>query len=472
MLTTNVALAELAPPIFVIDGVLDTPLQEDFSGPPLRSTTQALVVESVISRDQAVTRITPEHALVPGQQVTLVVAPWAVGAEGERWEMDDIPFVATFRVTAEADGGAAVVASWPADGAAGVPPNLAFAAIGLDGEIAAPPDTLELIAEDTGDRVAAAVSSIACAAVGLRAHQCLLLSLQQWLQPATAYTIDIGDWVDPRGGSIAMWSARFVTAMANDRTAPTVVPLPCALDEATVAIGCAFVTDAQITFRITLGEPALIRWQSSTCAPQTLAAFGAEANLTVDTLRADTLTRVAFDVTDAAGNNAHIDEALFTEPPLPTITITEVRFDPTGPEPQQEYVELFNFGEVAIDLQGYAISDDRFDDGDTIDRSVFIHPGGRALLVADDFDASDTRDVLPAPGALIVRIGTSLANGGLSNGGEPLFLRDPTGTRISEVPSIASAGAGTCLQRAHPRTRDGSPHSFVHDADRACTPGR
>ena len=158
-----------------------------------------------------------------------------------------------------------------------------------------------------------------------------------------------------------------------------------------------------------------------------------------------------------------------TTPPLATLAITEVLADPQGPEPAQEYVEIWNFGPDAIALDGLQLSDDGSLVGQIITSSRSLPSGGYALLVADDYDPEQGLDLAPAPGVPLVRVGKSLAKSGLANRGEPLFLRDASGNRLSASPA-SKAPAGICLTRI-PGTppRLGTSEEFT---TAPCSPGQ
>lgn len=470
-LITNVPLDSSGPPLFLFDGALDEATRDDLTAPPLRNATQARLLDAQIELQGTQAKILPIAPLQPHQQLTLVLGSWAVGESSQRFPKDTPPFVARLQVTGEPAGGAAIVGSWPANGASGVPPNLAYAVIAVDGALSGIADSLTLDSEDGRDSIVVSAERAACEALGLRAYTCLKLQPERELLAATAYVLCVEGWIDQTGATLDPWCARFVTAAEADHHAPTPLSIPCALDESDLVVGCALTTDTSARLRLAVDEPTLFTWTVDACTPRTLAAFGGDALLTLDHLAPDREHALSISLQDAAGNTALWEGPFATTQPLARVTITEVRFDPLGPEPQQEYVELFNFGNVPVDLLGYALRDDPFSGGDVIARSVILHPGGRVLLVADDFDSADPRDAAPAPGVLLVRMGTSLASGGLSNSGETIFLVDGNGTRLSETPGVASAGAGSCLQRLQPDTRDGRIESFVHDADRPCTPG-
>lgn len=470
-ITTNLPLDPNAPPIFLFDGRSDSALLDDLTQPPLRLDSQARLLNTTITVTDELVRLTPVETLTADQHLSLVIAPWARGSGGERWA-DDGALIEDLRVTVASTAGATVVASWPANGASGVPVNLQYAAIGFDGDVVAIPQTVTLRALDQDDEIAATAGFVECVSVGLRAHACVRLSPARTLLPVTTYSLATDDqWIDGAGSTVDPWLATFVSSATVDVAPPTPIPVACALDETQLPGGCALVTDTEINLRVATDEAALITLTTPDLDPIAVAAFGGEGSVRLNDLKSDVNYALRLELTDAAGNRTSIENVITTLTLLPTISISEVNADPVGPEPQQEYVELFNAGRESIDLAGYSITDDPFDDGDVIGRSVMLHPGGRLLLVADDFDATSTRDIAPAPGSMLVRLGTSIANGGLSNSGEPLFLRDENGARLSATPSRPSAGAGVCLQRRDPRSRDGSPDAFVHDANHPCTPG-
>jgi hypothetical protein len=152
---------------------------------------------------------------------------------------------------------------------------------------------------------------------------------------------------------------------------------------------------------------------------------------------------------------------------LPRLVITEVRADPLGPEPAQEYVELANEGLVAVDLAGCALSDGFDRAGDLLPPRT-LPAGARALVVADAFDPDEPSDSPPVPaGTPLVRVGSALGEGGLSSAGEPLVLRlhaaDGTVHRLSSMPASRTPEPGACLVR--------TAAGFLHTRA-ACSPGR
>jgi hypothetical protein len=158
--------------------------------------------------------------------------------------------------------------------------------------------------------------------------------------------------------------------------------------------------------------------------------------------------------------------SIATPAPLPRVVIAEVRADPLGREPAQEYVELLNAGTETVSLASMRLSDQLAAEGDPLP-DVRLSPGARVLVVADDFDPDDDRDTPRIPaGALLARIGASLGEGGLSASGEPLILRHVEGARVHRIDTTdpAHGPSGECLVR-----QGGVEHTRLVSGP--CTPG-
>jgi hypothetical protein len=193
----------------------------------------------------------------------------------------------------------------------------------------------------------------------------------------------------------------------------------------------------------------------------------------VDALTPSTAVSLAIDALDYAGMHLPATLALETTEPLPTISITEVRADPLGPEPRQEYVEIENYGMVPVSLEGMHLADAAAADGDALP-AVTIPPGAHALIVASGFDPDDASSGdAPVPaGAILVRVDASLGSGGLSNAGEPLYLRDAMERWISAAPASPPPREGDCIVRTSASRRAGEPGTFGYAPGSTCTPGR
>jgi hypothetical protein len=210
---------------------------------------------------------------------------------------------------------------------------------------------------------------------------------------------------------------------------------------------------------------------SSEVARTGAVASRGEATLTLDQLEPASPITIAVRLVDLAGLETRLGFGVSTTPPLAPLYVTEVRADPLGAEPAQEYVEVLNSATVPLDLSEFSISDRADATGDVIERTVILAPGARALIVADSFDPDDRADAPVPPGTPLVRIGASIGSGGLRNAGEPIFLRDPEGRRVSAAPREPAPRPGVCAVRASSDGRTGRHGSFVLDAEGGCTPG-
>lgn len=457
-------------PALLFAGATDDELFEDLTQAPLRMSDLQREVESDIRYLEDRITITPRDPLEADSIYTVAVAGWAQSTSEQDLNGDGSPFVGELTVSRKDDAGASAVASWPADGTAGAAPNLDFAAVQFDGEISGAEKGVWL-QDPEGLSWPASVDLAPCRQIGWSDGQCAIIAPAANLAPDTDYKIVVGSKVrDARGAPSGLWSADFHTAAEADRESSSWLPMHCYADELAVEAGCALIDDRSITLRILADEPVRLRLKAPQNINYAVAPRG-EAQLIARDLPPDSRVNLELIAADLAGNQTTAQLDLRTASPLAKLSITEVRADPFGPEPAQEYVELLNWGDTPVDLQGYSISDDPDDVGKSVAQSVLVHPGARVLLVSDRFDPDDPRDDAPPPGAALIRIGSSLASAGLSNSGEPLFLRDPSGKRISAAPASPRPRSGVCIVRVAEDMRDGSDGSFAYDPDNHCTPG-
>jgi len=145
--------------------------------------------------------------------------------------------------------------------------------------------------------------------------------------------------------------------------------------------------------------------------------------------------------------------------------LSEVLANPLGPEPAGEWVELVNVGRAPLDLAGWVLEDA---DGGVTLPSVTLPPGGVGLVVPQDFVPASAGDVAPAADAVPIFV-AELGDGGLSNSGEILRLRAPTGELVSEIPATKTA-AGQSLARRDLLAPDW-PSSFGPHAPPGASPG-
>lgn len=238
-------------------------------------------------------------------------------------------------------------------------------------------------------------------------------------------------------------------------------PKPCPNDAVPFGPGCAWIEDDRI-----LLEPhaADLLWSVQSAASagvdQVFASDGHARYLWP--LSPDSTLLLAVTALDRSGGLRSWPIVVRTAPPMAHLVIDEVLANPVGPEPEQEWVEIVNDGLAPAELEGVRLADVG---GEAVLPAVTLHPGRRALLVTETYDASGKYDPAPTEGALIVRL-KSLGKDGLSNAGEPLELLSPDGKVLSRFPARKTK-AGRSIYRAHPR----SLVAFFESKPGGSTPG-
>jgi hypothetical protein len=174
-------------------------------------------------------------------------------------------------------------------------------------------------------------------------------------------------------------------------------------------------------------------------------------------------------VADLAENQLEIPLCGALPSDLATLTIDEVRADPLGPEPAQEYVELLNFGTEAVAMEGFFLTDDAFTPGHALSMPSPLLPGERILVVGPDFDRHEPSDGAIPDSLRLLRLESPLS---ISNEGSALFLRDAMAHRLAAFPRLAPAKAGQCTARlSTSEPRSDAARDFAQDPDGRCTPG-
>jgi hypothetical protein len=467
VLGANPVLALSAMSVLLFEGAADAALRSDLERMPLTQASARRLLETVpfsVADDPRI-RITPKQTLVPAAAYTVAVPRAALSATGSA------AFVQELRTAEGPLAGAAVSGAFPADAAAGVSSELRSALLTFDGAVDGLDDGVWL--EDAaGWAVPAALETRPCEDVDSAAESCAQISLQVPLEPLARYSLRTGSALhDAHGAEIAAFSATFSTADASSAAPFAWLAGGCALDEAALPFGCGLLGDRNIQLRLRPNSPVRVSVQLD---EQRSARFssGQPIELSFAGLEPNTTYALHVSVEDAVGSRAESQLSVRTTSELAALSISEVRADPVGSEPAQEYVELLNFGVEPIDVQGFTLSDAPDAPGTRIDADVLVPAGAHALIVPNAFDASDPRDAAPAPGALLLRTAAAaLTRGGLANSGEPLFLRDRQGRRLSAAPATPAPRPGVCIVRVSNDPRSGAPDSFAYDAE-GCTPGR
>lgn len=463
---TRPVVAEEAP-LLLLSGPPDADLAEDLRALPLRRATEDRVLDAVADIGPTAWTLRPTGRLAPGGAYTLAVAgPVRDPGRGER-----LPTVPPFTlsVSRSADAGAAAVASWPPDGAAGVPPSVRRVAVRFDGAVDGGPDALAVLGPR--GRHGGRSAPVACAAIGWPDGACVAWTPDGALAPGAAYRVELGpDLRDRTGERLPFFRATFATT-AGPVPALAFLPRDCSLDERPVPPVCVLADDRSVVVRAELSAPARATLALGARSVLGLAPRGA-ITLAIEGLAPATegLATLRAEGLDGRGLEATLPVA--TTPPLAPLSIVEVRADPLGPEPRQEYVELLNYGAMPIDIQGFTVTDRADAAGDPLPGGRPVQPGQRALVVAAAFDPSDDADPPVPSGALLLRLEGPIGTGGLANRGEPVLLRDAEGRRLSAAPALGAPGPGWCLVRTGDDPRRGREEDFAPDPAGTCTPGR
>ncbi len=241
----------------------------------------------------------------------------------------------------------------------------------------------------------------------------------------------------------------------------TVLLLECNREEVQFAFGCAQVFDDRLIVRAPEGE---LLWGIKGAGMDFVTRTRSKERFVLKGLPVESDIELDVVVMDPFGRTLRESFVATTMALSAHVVLNEVLANPVGPEPHQEWVELYNDGQVEAMLGGYRILDIG---GDTVLPDVVLPPGEFAVVVNEKFTEDVEVDVVPAPGTIVVRV-PSLGKSGLSNSGELLRLVDPDGLTISRFPALPKPKAGQSVSRRTPSAPDGVSDSYMISAP---TPG-
>lgn len=450
--------------VVLVRGEPDDTLEDDVARRPLTIATRERIVASDVAYDGALVRVTPREALAPADLLTLAIASFTRSIDDEAL---GIARLVSVRISDDPRAGARVVGTFPADGTLDVPTNAAPFVLAFDGEVTLEGDAI--VVRDQRGALETISTLTECEPAGLEAVRCLSVAPRgPWPSGARLVMETTEALHDATGAGMSPHRIEVTTAPGPDATPPTFVVTSelCAVDaDPEPAPGCLIVTDESWALELSIDEPVRIGLTRPGVVMRALAPRGT-ATLTIRGLSPSTREDATLEVVDLAGLRTSVAIVVTTRPPLAPITITEVCSNPDGPEPDQEWLELTNVGTVPAALEGLRIADRADALGQPLSTSRVLAPGARVLLVGADFDPEAAG--VP-PGTPLVIAGPTLVPSGLTNSGEPLFLRDATLARLAHVPSFAGS-EGECLVRDEDASaRADAIDDFHYDA---CTPGR
>jgi len=242
---------------------------------------------------------------------------------------------------------------------------------------------------------------------------------------------------------------------------PAESPTDCSANEVPLGGACAAIFDDRMVVTCA-GGPLLFAME---IADRTeLDAVLPGAPLVVRGLPVASSIHVHGTAIDLTGRETPFDRDVTTTAVATHVVLNEVMANPFGPEPAEEWIEVVNDGTAAVDLGGSTLEDQQ---GSVEVPPATLPPGKFALLVSEGYVVNDGRDVVPAPGTLIVR----LSRLGLSNSGEAMTLRGPDGAPWSRFPPLVPPREGVSVGRRHPWSLDGDAGSFGAHAGGGASPG-
>jgi hypothetical protein len=247
-----------------------------------------------------------------------------------------------------------------------------------------------------------------------------------------------------------------------DEQAPAPASTACFAGEVPFGPGCVQVLDDRIVGR---SAPVPVLWGVAGEGVDAVFAAGPQDPFVVIGLRPSSSIHLDVAAIDAAGRKTRVTFAADTLPPEPHVVINEVLAWPVGPSPAEEWVELFNDGSVAAELDGWVLM---VGNAATALPSATLAPGAFALVVGSAFAAADGVDVVAPPSTLVLQV-PHLGKEGLSKEGESFELLDALSTPVSSFPSEPKPKQGQSVARVVPYAPDALVSSFALATP---TPGR
>jgi len=147
------------------------------------------------------------------------------------------------------------------------------------------------------------------------------------------------------------------------------------------------------------------------------------------------------------------------------LLINEIMYEP--PSDKAEWFEIYNPGNVPIDLRRWTFSDASASPLVVTGTSAIVQPSGFAVVASD----STIYDFSPFPSPVPVLILNKAAGLGLGNEGDDLVIRDGTGTSIDSVrysptwhqPALTET-RGRSLERINPELDSNNPDNWSTSA--------
>ncbi len=261
----------------------------------------------------------------------------------------------------------------------------------------------------------------------------------------------------------------------NDKTPPafTAPTGGCLAHETSASSLCIGATSFGAALRFATSEPAKASASLDGVTLVAEQAFGTQHWLAVGPLAPGSSCSLDLKAADASGNAGSASVPITTAAARPPVVLTEVLVDPKGPEPAQEFVELYNLGDAGVDLEGWMIDDSGDRNGDLLPAAT-LGPGQVGLIVSDAYDSASTEDPHPDSSAVMIQVSGSIATSGLKNDtGETVELYDAAGALVSRFPNLLGKHVeGRSAERVSPFAPDEDPSNWRWNPNGSSSPGQ
>ena len=242
-----------------------------------------------------------------------------------------------------------------------------------------------------------------------------------------------------------------------------VEPLGCKDGEQPVGPGCLTVLDDRLLLQ---GPAQPLLWTIRTHGRLAVRPLPENGVAMVKGLLADSVQSVQIWLKSPNGSESSVAINVRSTPARAHVVLSEVLANPHGPEPAQEWIELYNDGSRGTSLKGWRLRDSG---AQTVLPDAWLAAGQYALLVREDFEPNAVFDPPPAPETNLIRL-ARLGKNGLSNAGEPLELTQSDGRRASMIPQPIKTKPGRSVVRRAGDHADEEPGTYVLST-KAPTPG-
>ncbi|MDB4987574.1 MAG: hypothetical protein JWN04_2752 [Myxococcaceae bacterium] len=465
--------------LLLLRGTFEPPLLARFAAARPSSALKQRTTAFRFDQSARTVTLHPLGPLAPGARYTLA---WLTGESSLSFPL---------AVSTDPGVGASLVETWPSRGESHAPAKLARALLRFDGRVQGDLAAHVSLRKADQEAVPAQVTQERCELRGLPAGDCAWLEPSRALEAGAGYQLALAAGLaSASGAAIDAVELDFTVAAAepSEGSGTGFVGTRCALDETSVADVCMRVENSALYVHGNVSESALL-----TIASVSASAADSSATLSVANtfeLRlglSDGASSAVLSVTDLAAHSRQLPLSFLPAPDLARVSIDEVRADPLGKEPAQEYVELLNFGSTPVSLMGFTLTRDVHARGRSIvglagvqadadAATVTLGPGERALVVASDFDPRDQSDGPLPSGVRLLRLDAPLS---LANTGDSVFLRDQAGRRVAGARVFPGVIEGQCSARFRSAgdstvldLRSDQAAAFELDPLGGCTPGR